>query len=143
MELQEHSILPEKGLTSNQELEDDLAYKIIFGILVLIYMAALLTFFCKIFFNIFKIYAVENVPKVKNAKEKTGSKNMNYEENEGIDLSIDASEYDEEQSEEMKTDFNNQQDSKVEVKFKKVFHDCKLPSLATSGAAAYDLYSCT
>ena len=43
----------------------------------------------------------------------------------------------------MKTDFNNQQDSKVEVKFKKVFHDCKLPSLATSGAAAYDLYSCT
>ena len=35
---------------------------------------------------------------------------MNYEEDEGIDLSIDASEYDEEQSEEMKTDFNNQQD---------------------------------
>ena len=68
---------------------------------------------------------------------------MDYKENEGIDLSIDASEYDEEQSEEMKTDFNNQQDSKVEVKFKKVFHDCKLPSLATSGAAAYDLYSCT
>ena len=56
---------------------------------------------------------------------------MNYEENEGIDLSVDTSEYDEEQSEEMKTDFNNQQDSKVEVKFKKVFHDCKLPSLAT------------
>ena len=68
---------------------------------------------------------------------------MNYEENEGIDLSVDASEYDEEQSEEMKTDFNNQHDSKVEVKFKKVFHDCKLPSLATSGAAGYDLYSCT
>ena len=68
---------------------------------------------------------------------------MDYEENEGIDLSVDTSEYDEEQSKEMKTDFNNQQDSKVEVKFKKVFHDCKLPSLATSGAAAYDLYSCT
>ena len=68
---------------------------------------------------------------------------MDYEENEGIDSSIDTLEYDEEQSKEMKTDFNNQQDSKVEVKFKKVFHDCKLPSLATSGAAAYDLYSCT
>ena len=51
MKLQEHPILPEKGLTSNQELKDYLAYKIIFGILVLIYMAALLTFFCKIFFN--------------------------------------------------------------------------------------------
>ena len=46
---------------------------------------------------------------------------MNYEEDEGIDLSIDASEYDEEQSKEMKTDFNDQQDSKVEVKFKKSF----------------------
>ena len=68
---------------------------------------------------------------------------MNYKEDEGIDLSVVASEYDEEQNKEMKTDFNNQQDSKVEVKFKKVFHDCKLPSLATSGAAAYDLYSCT
>ena len=49
MELQEHPILPEKGLTSNQKLKDDLAYKIIFGILVLIYMAALLTFFAKYF----------------------------------------------------------------------------------------------
>ena len=39
MELQEHPILPEKSLTSNQKLEDDLAYKIIFRILVLIYMA--------------------------------------------------------------------------------------------------------
>ena len=68
---------------------------------------------------------------------------MNYKEDKGIDLSVDVSEYDEEQSEEMKTDFNDQQDSKVEVKFKKVFHDCKLPSLATSGAAGYDLYSCT
>ena len=68
---------------------------------------------------------------------------MNYKEDKGIDLSIDASEYDEEQSKEMKTNFNDQQDSKVEVKFKKVFHDCKLPSLATSGAAGYDLYSCT
>ena len=67
---------------------------------------------------------------------------MNYEEDEGIDLSVDASEYDEEQSEEMKTDFNDQQDSQVEVKFKKVFHDCKLSSLATSGAAGYDLYYC-
>ena len=68
---------------------------------------------------------------------------MNYKEDKGIDLSTDASEYDEEQSKEMKTDFNDQQDSKVEVKFKKVFHNCKLPSLATSGAAGYDLYSCT
>ena len=69
MELQEHPILPEKGLTSNQELKDDLAYKIIFGILFLIYMAALLTFFCKIFFNRKpKIPAVENVPKEKNTK---------------------------------------------------------------------------
>ena len=51
---------------------------------------------------------------------------MNYKENEGIDLSIDASEYDEEQSEEMKTDFNDQQDSKVEVKFKKVFHQLQI-----------------
>ena len=69
MELQEHSILPEKGLTPNQELEDDLAYKIIFRILVLIYMAALLTSFCKIFFNRKpKFHAVENMPKEKNAK---------------------------------------------------------------------------
>ena len=68
---------------------------------------------------------------------------MNYKEDGGIDLSVDTSEYDEEQNEEMKTDFNNQHDSKVEVKFKKVFHNCKLPSLATSGAAGYDLYSCT
>ena len=36
---------------------------------------------------------------------------MNYEEDEGIDLSVGASEYDEEQSKEMKTDFNDQQDS--------------------------------
>ena len=68
---------------------------------------------------------------------------MNYKEDKGIDLSMDASEYDEEQSKEMKTDFNDQQDSKVEVKFKKVFHNCKLPSLAKSGAAGYNLYSCT
>ena len=69
MELQQHPILPEKGLTANQELENDLAYKIIFGILVLIYMVALLTFFCKIFLNRKpKIHAVENVPKEKNAK---------------------------------------------------------------------------
>ena len=69
MKFQEHPILPEKGLTSNQELKDDLAYKIIFGILVLIYMAALLTFFCKIIFNRKpKIHAVENVPKEKNTK---------------------------------------------------------------------------
>ena len=73
MELQEHPILPEKGLTSNQELKDDLAYKIIFGILVLIYMAALLTFFCKIFFNRKpKIHAVENVPEEKKCKVKNG-----------------------------------------------------------------------
>ena len=69
MELQEHPILPEKGLTSNQELKDDLAYKIIFRILVLIYMAALLTFFCKIFFNRKpKIHVVENMPEEKKAK---------------------------------------------------------------------------
>ena len=35
--------------------------------------------------------------------KKWGEKKKNYEENKGIDLSIDASEYDEEQSEEMKT----------------------------------------
>ena len=69
MELQQHPILPEKGLTANQELENDLAYKIIFRILVLIYMVALLTFFCKIFFNRKpKIHAVENVPKENSAK---------------------------------------------------------------------------
>ena len=69
MELQEHPILPEEGLTSNQKLKDDLAYKIIFKILVLIYMAALLTFFCKIFFNRKpQIHAVENVPEEKNTK---------------------------------------------------------------------------
>ena len=69
MELQQHPILPKKGLTTNQELKNDLAYKIIFGILVLIYMVALLTFFCKIFLNRkLKIHAVENMPEEKNAK---------------------------------------------------------------------------
>ena len=69
MELQQHPILPEKGPTANQELENDLAYKIIFGILVLIYMVALLTFFGKIFLNRKpKIHAVENVPEEKNTK---------------------------------------------------------------------------
>ena len=82
-------------------------------------------------------------PKRKTQSKKWGAKTWITKKMKGIDLSIDTSEYDEEQSEEMKTDFNNQQDSKVEVKFKKVFHNCKLPSLATSGAAAYDLYSCT
>ena len=69
MELEQHPIFSEKGLTSNQELKNDLAYKIIFGILVLIYMVALLTFFCKIFLNRKpKIHAVENMPKEKNTK---------------------------------------------------------------------------
>ena len=69
MKLQQHPILPEKGLTANQGTQNDLAYKIIFGILVLIYMVSLLTFFCKIFLNRKpKIHAVENVPKEKNAK---------------------------------------------------------------------------
>ena len=65
---------------------------------------------------------------------------MNYEEDEGIDLSIDASEYDEEQSEEMKTDFNDQQDSKVAVKFKKVFHNCKLLSCSGGGFLSVTLW---
>ena len=69
MELQQHPNLPEKGLTSNQELKNDLAYKIIFGILVLIYMVALLTFLCKISLNRKpKIHAVENMPEEKNTK---------------------------------------------------------------------------
>ena len=70
MKLQQCPILPEKGLTSNQELKNDLAYKIIFGILVLIYMVALLTvFFYKISSNIKpKIHAVENVSKKENTE---------------------------------------------------------------------------
>ena len=69
MELQQHPILPEKGLTANQELKNDLACNIIFRILVLIYMVTLLTVFCKIFLNRKpKIHAVENVPKEKNGK---------------------------------------------------------------------------
>ena len=67
MKLQQHPILPGKGLTSNQELKNDLAYKIIFGILVLIYMVALLTFFYKISSNRKpKIHAVENVSEEEN-----------------------------------------------------------------------------
>ena len=54
--------------------------KIIFGILVLIYMAALLTFFCKIFFNRKpKIHAVENMPEEKMQSKKRGEKKKNYE----------------------------------------------------------------
>ena len=66
---QQHPILPEKGLTSGQEFKNDLAYKIIFGIFVLIYMVALLISFCKIFSNRKpKIRAVEPIAEEKNTK---------------------------------------------------------------------------